>query len=336
MQIETGQNESKKAERVRQANVNHTIWLGTYIILGLICLGIYFVVRLRVLGIVTRYHTLIQKSFLAGFFIFLVLTTSRYAQALISKYKHVKAIAYNLIQLVRIIAGIGIGMIIIAFLFQNWYTAAVSLGLISLVLGFALQTPISSFIGWLYIIARNPYKVGDRIQINDFKGDVVEIGYLDTTLWEFSGDYLTNDLPSGRLIRFPNTLVFQYEVYNYSWRKFPYIWNEIPFHIAYESDFAFVEEVLRRITKDVLGPDLEEKVKELKVLVKQTAIDELTIREYPFITLRINANTWVEASVNYLVDPKKASSVRTEIIRRAVPELLRQTDKVMFPKSNNR
>lgn len=336
MQIQTEKDESSKAEAVQQVNVNHKAWLGTYIILALLCLGIYFVIRLQVFRSWTSYHVLVQKAFLAGFFIFIVLAASRYVQSLIGRYKHVKAIAYNLIRLVRIISGIAVGMIVIAFLFENWYTAAASLGLISLVLGFALQTPISSFIGWLYIIARNPYKVGDRIQINDFKGDVVEIGYLDTTLWEFSGDYLTNDLPSGRLIRFPNTLVFQSEVYNYSWRKFPYIWNEIPFHIAYESDFAYVEEVLRRITKEVLGPDIEEKVKELKELVKQTAVDELTIREYPFITLRINANTWVEASVNYLVDPKKATSIRTEIIRRAIPELLKQTDRVMFPKSNAR
>jgi small-conductance mechanosensitive channel len=336
MQIETEQDESSKAEVVRQINVNHKVWLGTYIILALLCLGIYFMVRLRVFGSLAGYHILVQKASLAGLLIFMVLTASRYAQALITRYKHVKAIAYNLIRLVRIISVLAITMFVIAFLFENWYTAAVSLGLISLVLGFALQTPISSFIGWIYIIARNPYKVGDRIQINDFKGDVVEIGYLDTTLWEFSGDYLTNDLPSGRLIRFPNTLIFQYEVYNYSWRKFPYIWNEIPFHIAYESDFAYVEAVLRRITKEVLGPGMEEKVKELKLLVKQTPVDELTIREYPFITLRTNANTWVEASVNYLVDPKKASAVRTEIIRRTVPELLKQTDRVMFPKSNAR
>jgi small-conductance mechanosensitive channel len=336
MQIQTGEDESSKAEAVQRANANHKVWLGTYIIMALLCLGVFFVVRLQVFGSWIDHHALVRKAFLAGFFIFLLLAASKYVQALITRYNHTKAIAYNLIRLVRIICGISICMVVIAFLFENWYTAAVSLGLISLVLGFALQTPISSFIGWLYIIARNPYKVGDRIQINDFKGDVVEIGYLDTTLWEFSGDYLTNDLPSGRLIRFPNTLIFQYEVYNYSWRKFPYIWNEIPFHIAYESDFAYVEEVLRRITKEVLGPDVEEKVKELKELVKQTAVDELTIREYPFVTLRINTNTWVEASVNYLVDPKKASSIRTEIIRRAVPELLKQTDRVMFPKSNAR
>src|SRR5213078_1139215 len=155
---------------------------------------------------------------------------------------------YNLRRVAKLTLGLVLAFVVISILFQNWYTAIASLGLISLILGFALQTPISSFIGWLYIIARSPYRVSDRIQINGYKGDVVEIGYLDTTLWEFGGDYLTNDLPSGRLIRFPNSLVLQSAVFNYSWPKFPYIWNEIPFHVAYESDLGFVEKTLKKIT----------------------------------------------------------------------------------------
>ena len=44
-----------------------------------------------------------------------------------------------------------------------------------------------------------------------------------------------------RLIRFPNSIVLQSAVFNYSWPKFPCIWNEIPFHIAYGRDMEFVE-----------------------------------------------------------------------------------------------
>jgi len=224
----------------------------------------------------------------------------------------------------------------ISVFFQNWYTAAVSLGLISLLLGFALQTPISSLIGWLYIVIRTPYHVGDRIQIEEFKGDVVEINYLDTTLWEFGGDYLTNDLTSGRLIRFPNSKVFESAVFNYSWRKFPFIWNEIPFHVAYESDLGFVEKVLREITKSELGAEVESRINELKRLIAQTPIDELDIKEYPYVTFRINTNTWVEVTVTYLVEPKQASMIRSRIIKHAIAALLKEPDRVLFPKSNAR
>jgi small-conductance mechanosensitive channel len=165
---------------------------------------------------------------------------------------------------------------------------------------------------------------------------VVEISYLDTTLWEFKGDYLTNDIPSGRLIRFPNTLVLQSQVYNYSWKKFPYIWNEIPFFIAYESDLGVVESILKESAKTELGPEMADKIEDLKNLVKETPIDELEIKEYPYVTFRTNANTWLEATVIYLVHPKKAASIRTRILKRIMAEFLKYPDKILFPKSNSR
>lgn len=329
-------NKEEQEAITRTAKEYHSIWSGTYIFLALGCLALHFLLRLNIFGVFASYLPMLKRISLAAFFVFIIMGTSRYAQALLAKHSRSAAIRYNLVRLIRILALLAVFIVVISFLFENWYTAAVSLGIFSLILGFALQTPISSFIGWLYIIIRTPYKVGDRIQIGAFKGDVVEIGYLDTTLWEFGGDYLTNDLPSGRLIRFPNTLVLEAEVYNYSWRKFPYIWNEIPFHIAYESDLAYVETVLREVAREELGPGTEEKVKELKLLVQETAVDELVIREYPFVTFRTNANTWIEAAVNYLVDPKQAATLRNKIVKKSLIRLLEQPDKVMFPKSNAR
>ena len=75
----------------------------------------------------------------------------------------------------------------ISILFVNWYAAVVSLGLIHLYLASPCKPPISSFIGWVYILVRAPYRVGDRIEIGDARGDVIDVGYLDTTLWEIAG-----------------------------------------------------------------------------------------------------------------------------------------------------
>ncbi len=329
-------NNQVSTDEIKDIKSKHKMWIGSYILIAVIFGIFYWLLHLRIFSAAWLQRPVFLKFTLVTAIVFFILTISKYIEALFTKYGHTKAVTYNFVRLVRIIAVLAIIMVIIAFLFENWYTAAVSLGLISLVLGFALQTPISSFIGWLYIVVRLPYKVGDRIQLGTFKGDVVEINYLDTTLWEFGGDYLTNDVPTGRLIRFPNTLVLQGEVYNYSWRKFPYIWNEIPFHVAYESNLEYVEAVLRRVAREALGKDIEEKVNELKLLVKQTAVDELDIKEYPFVTFRTNPNTWIEASVNYLVNPKRASEVRNKIIKNALAELLKEPQKVMFPNSNAR
>ena len=46
---------------------------------------------------------------------------------------------------------------------------------------------MTSFIGWIYILVRRPYRVGDRVEIGGATGDVIHVGYIDTTLWEFGG-----------------------------------------------------------------------------------------------------------------------------------------------------
>jgi small-conductance mechanosensitive channel len=314
----------------------HGAWIWTYLILSLASISVYFLLDFHVFSVFGRYLLHLKKLSLGIGIASLILMISRLIERRITHKSQRPSAKYNLIRFIRLSAVLIIIMIGVSLLFENWYTAAVSLGLISLLVGFALQTPITSLIGWIYIVLRTPYHVGDRIQIEEFTGDVVEINYLDTTLWEFGGEYLTNDMPSGRLIRFPNSLVLQSAVFNYSWSKFPYLWNEIPFHIAYESDLRFVEEVLKRVTKEELNQNLDEKIEELKQYMEQSPVSEIDIKEYPFVAFRINTNTWVEAMVTYLVEPKKATDTRSRIIKKVLKELLTEPDRVLFPKSNAR
>lgn len=332
-------NPKEYQKEVSATNANHSVWIGTYGVLAAGFFLLYFLLTNNTFHSLEQYPELLKHakniSLVAGVAC-IILLISRFVERTITRRQQTLAARYNLIRLIRLLAVLIIIMAGASILFENFYTAVVSLGLISLLIGFALQTPITSLIGWLYIVIRTPYRVGDRIQIETFTGDIVEINYLDTTLWEFKGDYLTNDLPTGRLIRFPNSLVLQSAVFNYSWSRFPYLWNEIPFHIAYESDLKYVEETIKRITKQELDQDMDEKIENLKEYMKNTPIGDIDIKEYPFVSFRTNMNTWVEAMVTYLVKPKKATDTRTRIIKRVIAELLKEPDRVMFPKSNAR
>ena len=334
MDVKTNQEIRKETKKVSSGS--HRLWIVGYIILAVVCITVYFLLQFHLFGLLGIYRSLLQRLSMAGIVVSIVFIITKTIEYVVTKRSKTKKLSYNIIRLIRFLSVVISAFIVITFVFAKWYTAAISLGLFSLVLGFALQTPISSLIGWFYIIIRTPYRIGDRIQVDDFTGDVVEISYLDTTLWEFHGDYLSNDVPSGRLIRFPNTLVLQSEVYNYSWRKFPFIWNEIPFHIAYESDLNYVESTIRKVAKMELGDEMADSIKRFKELVQQTPVDELDIKEYPFVVFRTNANTWIEVSVTYLVHPKKASAIRSRLIKSIVTEMLNEPDKVMFPKSNSR
>src|SRR5207249_3294325 len=189
---------------------------------------------------------------------------------------------------------------------------------------------------WVYILIRAPYRVGDRIQIGDARGDVIDVGYLDTTLWEIGGRHLSTDHPSGRLIKFPNTNVFNTPVYNYSWPLFPYIWNEIKFNIAYESDLAFVSSTMQEIAEAELGELMMEKVKVFRDLLARTPVDQLDVQERPSVIFRVSDNTWLEAILRYLVHPKESGRVKTRLTMKLLKALNTQPDRALFPKSNAR
>lgn len=188
----------------------------------------------------------------------------------------------------------------------------------------------------MYILARHPYRVGDRIRIGEATGDVIEVSYLDTTLWEFGGQYVSTDHPSGRVIKFPNSNVLNTPVYNYSWPLFPWIWNEIKFQLAYDSDLDFVATTMKEIAEEELGAEMLERVRRYREVLAKTPVNELTVQEHPAVLFRISDNTWVEVILRYLVDPKRAGRVKTELIRKLLARLNAAPDRVMFPKSNAR
>ena len=243
---------------------------------------------------------------------------------------------YNLNRVLRLLVWLVIAFFALTILFQNWYTAVVSFGLISLILGFALQTPITSFIGWVYILAREPYRVGDRIRIGTAHGDVIDVGYLDTTLWEFGGDYLSTEHPSGRVIKFPNSNVLSTPVYNYTWPLFPYIWNEIKFHVAYNCDLEFVSATMQEVAEKEVGEEMMKQVRVFRELLAQTPVNQLEVQERPVVMFRVAENSWLEVIVRYLVHPKEAGRVKTRLIKNLLTRLNEEPDRVKFPKENMR
>jgi len=243
---------------------------------------------------------------------------------------------FTLQRVLRLIVGLAVSVIALAIIFVNWYPALAALGIGSIIIGLAVQTPMKSFIAWIYILIRQPFRVGDRIQIGDATGDVIDVGYLDTTLWEFGGKYISGDHPSGRLIKFPNEKVLDEIIYNYSWPLFPYIWNEIKFYVAFNADLEFISSTMQKITEEELGAEMIERVQTFRDLLARTPVDELEVRERPRVIFRVSENTWLEAIVRYLVSPREAGRVKTRLIKKLLAALNTAPDKVMFPAGANR
>lgn len=314
----------------------HRIWFTGYLLLLIALAAIHYFARLNGFGLSDQLVALAQRFSKGAMLLVLILAAAKASEVYLIGRVSDEASRYNLKRIQRLIVGLALTFVAISLLFVNWYTAVVSLGLISLILGFALQTPITSFIGWIYLMVRAPYRVGDRIRIGDATGDVIDVSYLDTTLWEFGGQYLSTDHPSGRLIKFPNSEVLQSAIYNYTWALFPYIWNEIKFNISYDSDLEFVAKTMQEVTDEEVGENMREQIRVYRDLLAQTPVDELEVREHPSVLFRISENTWLEAIVRYLVHPKEAGKVKTSLIKKLLAKLNTEPDRVLFPKSNAR
>jgi len=311
-------------------------WLAAWLVVLVTAGALYLLFRMRWFALAPPARDLLLRITRGALLVAGILAAERVVSLVVISRVRDRVSRYNLHRVADLLAALAAVFVAISVLFQNWYTAVLSLGLISLILGFALQTPITSLLAWIYILIRRPYRVGDRIRIGQATGDVIDVSYLDTTLWEFGGEYLSTDHPSGRLIKFPNSNVLTTPVYNYSWPLFPYIWNEVKFHIAYDSDLEWVGQTMKEVAEQELGEQMMSRVRVYRELLAKTPVDHLEVREQPAVLFRVSDNTWLEVILRYLVDPKQAGRVKTRLIQELLARLKAEPEKVLFPKSNMR
>ena len=306
-------------------------WFVIYAIVLAACAGGYFLIGAKLIPLPNAAIGIAQRILRGVALITVVLTVGRAISFYAIGRIEDAATRFTLHRVQRLAVALAIAVIVISIIFVNWYAAVAAFGVGSIIIGLAVQAPMKSFIAWIYILVRQPFRVGDRIKIADATGDVIDVGYLDTTLWEFGGQYLSSDHPSGRLIKFPNEKVLDELVYNYSWPLFPYIWNEIKFQIGYNADLEFIASTMQKITEEELGKEMLERVQTFRELLARTPVDELDVHEHPRVIFRVSENTWLEAIVRYLVAPREAGRVKTRLIRKLLAALNAAPEKVMFP-----
>ncbi len=318
------------------AQTRDKLWFLTHALILVGCAAVYFLINAGFIPLQSAQMALAYRTIRGVALIVLLLAAAKVIIVYSIGRVTEASTRHTLKRIVRLVAGLAIFLVAISIIFVNWYAALTALGVGSVIIGLAVQTPMTSFIGWIYLLVRHPYRVGDRIKIDDATGDVIDVSYLDTTLWEFGGQYISGDHPSGRIIKFPNSKVLNSVVWNYSWPLFPYIWNEIKFQIAYQSDLKFVVETMQRIVTEELGEEMMKRVGVYRDLLARTPVNELEVREHPRVIFRVDEVTWIDAIVRYLVSPREAGSVKSRLIPKLLEALNSAPDKVMFPKGDSR
>ncbi|MBW3004245.1 mechanosensitive ion channel family protein [Candidatus Woesearchaeota archaeon] len=221
----------------------------------------------------------------------------------------------------------------IFFIIQDELLAAsISVGILAAILAFLFQTPLLNLVGWVYLKTGRSFKDGDRIRLGTFKGDVISINPMRTKLLEVGGEYVQADLPSGRLISFPNSQLLSQPIANYS-KYFPYIWVDIPFQLTYDTDFGFVMKNIRKIVEKQVNPQLKDMKTKYSVL--QHVFDFES--EFPGINFNITPiRSWVELRVTFPLNPKEQSNVTTAVTSDIIDFFQKHPKKVAFPEGRKR
>ncbi|MEM8968689.1 MAG: mechanosensitive ion channel domain-containing protein, partial [Bacteroidota bacterium] len=118
-------------------------------------------------------------------------------------------------------------------------------GLVGAGLAIALQDPIANIAGWLFILIRRPFEVGDRIQVGEHAGDVIDIRFYQFTINEI-GNWVDADQSTGRIIHIPNGRVFKEPQANFT-QGFHHIWNEIEVRVTFESNWKKAKTILEDV-----------------------------------------------------------------------------------------
>ena len=138
-------------------------------------------------------------------------------------------LARRLTRYVMIVLAIGA---IASFLFDDLSMVAATMGIVSAALVISLQDACSAAFGWVVIMIGSKFGIGDRLQVEDSCGDVIDIQLLRTTLLEVNG-WMGCDEPTGRVILIPNNFIFKAKYFNYS-HGHPYIWGKIDVTVSFE------------------------------------------------------------------------------------------------------
>jgi len=192
--------------------------------------------------------------------------------------------------------------------FAGFEAVSTYLGLLSAGLAIALQSPLVNLAGWAFILWRQPFKVGDRIQIGEHRGDVIDQRIFMFSLMEI-GNWVDADQSTGRVLHIPNGKIFNEVLANYG-HGFQYIWNEIPVLLTFESDWRTAQQLLMAVANqhgtlisNVAQQQLREAAKKYMIFYK-------TLTPTVYTSVR---DSGVLLTVRYLCDPRKRRGSEQEI-----------------------
>jgi small-conductance mechanosensitive channel len=179
-------------------------------------------------------------------------------------------------------------------------------GLIAAGLAVAMQSVLVSIVGYFFLIGKYGLRVGDRVQIGDVNGEIIELGMVRMYLMEFAGQGSLS--PTGRVAAFPNSVVFQ--VTAGLFKHIPgvnFAWHDITLGVPAGADYSKAKEKLFAAANEALA-DYREEIQRQSQELQRTTLSSAGGDALPTVQLSYSAKG-VDAHVRYPVHLPHAAEI---------------------------
>lgn len=210
--------------------------------------------------------------------------------------------------------------VLVVFFMEDLKAIATLLGLVGAAIVIALQDLCSAFAGWFVIVSGRKVRVGDRVEIDGVKGDVVDIQILRTTLMEVN-NWLGVDEQTGRVITIPNSFIFKSSVFNFT-RQHDFVWAKLDITVTYETPFEESRDLMFRILKEETATEFEAACKAQAEAESRHGLPEAHYEPKMYVIL---ADSGVLYSLLYVAHYKRLPATRTRLNNRIMSEFAKDT-----------
>ena len=232
-------------------------------------------------------------------------------------------------QSVHLFSAIAVVIVLCSVWFNDPARMATAFGLVTAGLAFALQRVITSVAAYFVILRGKTFNIGDRIVMGGVRGDVIELGFIQTTIMEMGEPpsvqgadpavWVRSRQFTGRIVNVTNDKIFENPVYNYS-RDFPYIWEEMLIPISYTTDLARAEQIMLCATREATLQIDEIGDTALAELERRYAVQRSHLG--PRVYVRLTDN-WIELSVRFLTREHGIREIKDKLSRELLKEFTR-------------
>ena len=192
--------------------------------------------------------------------------------------------------------------------FEGFQSLATFVGLVSAAMTIALKDLVVNVAGWAFLVIRRPFEVGDRVQIGETTGDVIDLRIFQFTVMEV-GNWVDAEQSTGRVIHIPNGMVFTHPQANYN-KGFRYIWNEVPVLLTFESNWKKAKEILLDIAKKY-GEEVSKHAQDtLQEATRKYLISYSKLGPTVYTSVK---DSGVLLTIRHLCDPKNRRGIQNKI-----------------------